>query len=108
MQEKDPKRNTSPALKVTGVFKMIAMESTWINAAPPSGAPDVSVYDPTAPRGSPRDAFESDDVVDCDSMVRARAHRITQRFIQVWATRMHNTLLLVEAMCWNFTSIHGL
>jgi hypothetical protein len=48
MQEKDPKRNTSPALKVTRVLKMIAMESSWINVSPLSGAPDVGVYDPTA------------------------------------------------------------
>jgi hypothetical protein len=34
-----------------------------------------------AAQGSPRDAFELDDIVDCDSMVHARARRITRRFI---------------------------
>jgi hypothetical protein len=34
MQERDPKRDTSPTLKVTGVLKMIAMETSWINVAP--------------------------------------------------------------------------
>jgi hypothetical protein len=58
--------------------------------------------------GAPRDAFEQDSVVDCHSMVRVGAHRITQRFIQVWAARMRNTLLHVEAVYWNFTSVHGL
>ena len=44
----DPKQNTSLALKVVGVLKTIAMESSWINVAPLPGAPTISVYDPTA------------------------------------------------------------
>jgi hypothetical protein len=41
-------------------------------------------------------------------MVRASARHITQGFIQVWATKMRNTLLHVEAVYWSFTSVHGL
>jgi hypothetical protein len=44
----DPKRNTSLTLKVIGVLKMIAMESSWINVAPLLGMPAVGVYDLTA------------------------------------------------------------
>jgi hypothetical protein len=36
MQERDPKWNISPALKVIRVLKTIAMESSWINVAPPT------------------------------------------------------------------------
>jgi hypothetical protein len=53
-------------------------------------------------------AFDQDNVVDCDSMVRARARRITRRFIQVQAARMRNTLFFVEAMYWSFTGVYRL
>jgi hypothetical protein len=67
----------------------------------------VGVYDPTAPHGSPRDAFE-DGVVDCDSMVRADARRITQGFIHVRSARMCNTLCPVEVEYLSITGVHML
>jgi hypothetical protein len=61
-----------------------------------------------APRGFPRDAFEQNVIVDCDSMVRVGARRITREFIQVQTARMCNTLLLVETVYWNCTGVYGL
>jgi hypothetical protein len=40
-------------------------------------------------------------------MVHPDARQITHRFIQVWAARMRNTLLPVEAKYLSFTGIHG-
>jgi hypothetical protein len=58
----------------------------------------VGVYDPTAHHeGIPCDAFGQDGVVDRDLMVRADARQNTREFIQVRATKMHNTLRLVGA-----------
>jgi hypothetical protein len=48
MQERDPKWKTSPALKMIGVLKMIAMWSLGINVTPLPSAPAVGVYDSTA------------------------------------------------------------
>ena len=44
MQEMDPKWKISPALKVIMVLKVIAMESSSINVAPPYLARQLSVF----------------------------------------------------------------
>jgi hypothetical protein len=58
MQERDPKRKTSPTLKMLGVFKTIAIESSGINITPPTWRATCRCLWPNcAPRGSPHDAF---------------------------------------------------
>jgi hypothetical protein len=48
MQERDPKWNTSPTLKMIGVLKKLVMDSSWINVAPLRGTTVFGVYNPTA------------------------------------------------------------
>jgi hypothetical protein len=59
MQERDPKRITSLALKVIRVSKMMAMELWWINITPPTWHASYQCLWPNyALWGSPHDAFE--------------------------------------------------
>jgi hypothetical protein len=71
MQETIPNQKTAPRLKVIMLLKVTATELALINVAPPTWRTNCRcLLLDYAPRGSPRDAFRQDDVVDHDSMIR--------------------------------------